>query len=264
MTIHPKHLRRSPEMQIKDGELGFALPVGYINGCNVTGNHGLQTATISTGSCRSDDDTADIDVVSTLTITMNTTGANGRDTGSAVDSMWYVWVIRKSSDGTVAALASLSSTSPTMPSGYDQRRRVGCLTYISSVVVGTKQYGRGSTRETRYINSVAPQGSWSASNANALSLAPYIPATAHFIHASTFHYSIANGSYSFILSFNNAANYRVQLTLDANAFACGNGRGGHISVTPGGTRMLSVTLTGGSGTRTIAIIYDIQSYVEEV
>lgn len=241
-----------------------SLPQGYIYGCNVTGNDGLQTATISAGSARSIANDVDIIIPSPLTLTMTTVGANGRDAGSASNAVWYVWIIRKSSDGTVGCLASLSSTSPTMPSGYDQKRRVGTLTYISSAVVGSKQYGAGSLRETRYTVTVAPSGSFSATNANAFDLSIYIPATAHLVHAYTFHYSIANGSYSYIMNFNNSINYNGQLTLDENAFACGNARIGTVSLTPGGTRIVSVTLFGGSGTRTIAIIYYIQAYSEEV
>lgn len=53
-----------------------------------------------------------------------TSGANGLDTGTSATSTWYsVWVI--SNGTTTAGLLSLSSTSPTMPSGYTYRRRIG-------------------------------------------------------------------------------------------------------------------------------------------
>ena len=51
--------------------------------------------------------------------------ANGLDTGSLAASTWYsVWVIAKA-DGTTAGLLSLSSTAPTLPSGYTFKARVG-------------------------------------------------------------------------------------------------------------------------------------------
>lgn len=52
------------------------------------------------------------------TINFGTVGANGIDAGTQAASTWYYgWVIAKV-DGTVAVLGSLSSTAPTLPSGY--------------------------------------------------------------------------------------------------------------------------------------------------
>lgn len=57
-----------------------------------------------------------------LTADITASGANGLDGGAEAGNTWYyVWAIRKSSDGTKAALLSTSSTAPTMPSGYDQK-----------------------------------------------------------------------------------------------------------------------------------------------
>lgn len=64
-----------------------------------------------------------------VNVTINTavSGANGLDTGTIAASTWYyTWVIRKP-DGTTAGLASLSSTAPTMPSGYTYKARVGAF-----------------------------------------------------------------------------------------------------------------------------------------
>jgi len=69
--------------------------------------------------------TAVFDAVSVnLTVDITVSGVNGRDTGSEASSTWYaVWVIY---DGTtVASLLSVSSTAPTMPSGYTYKRLVG-------------------------------------------------------------------------------------------------------------------------------------------
>lgn len=62
----------------------------------------------------------------TLTADLAVSGANGLDTGSeAADSWYYLWVV---DNGTAsAALLSLSSTAPTMPSGYTHKRRVGSI-----------------------------------------------------------------------------------------------------------------------------------------
>jgi hypothetical protein len=81
---------------------------------------------IATGHCRSSDNTADIDVTSTLTVDMAVAGANGLDTGAeAIDTWYYFFVIKNLSTNTVAGLASVSATAPTMPSGYTKKKRVG-------------------------------------------------------------------------------------------------------------------------------------------
>jgi hypothetical protein len=62
-----------------------------------------------------------------LSIAGTTSGAaNGLDTGSLAASTWYsVWVIYNGS--TVAGLLSLSATTPTLPSGYTYKARVGWI-----------------------------------------------------------------------------------------------------------------------------------------
>lgn len=101
------------------------LPPKFVDGLVITWVSATQVS-IGVGSCRDVDDTWDIVVGSTLTAAITTSGANGLDTGSeAAATFYFLWVIMKSSDSTVAALLSTSSTSPTMPSGYDLKRRVG-------------------------------------------------------------------------------------------------------------------------------------------
>ena len=54
------------------------------------------------------------------------TGVNGLDTGTSAASTWYsVWVIWNGT--TVSGLLSLSTTAPTMPSGYTYKTRVGWI-----------------------------------------------------------------------------------------------------------------------------------------
>jgi hypothetical protein len=61
-----------------------------------------------------------------LTIACTGSGANGLDTGTVAASTWYsVWVI--SNGATPAGLLSLSSTAPTMPSGYTYGARIGWI-----------------------------------------------------------------------------------------------------------------------------------------
>lgn len=61
------------------------------------------------------------------------TGANKLDTGSEAANTWYsIWVICNPTTDTVAGLFSTSTTSPTMPSGYTKKRRVGWVRNIGT------------------------------------------------------------------------------------------------------------------------------------
>lgn len=54
------------------------------------------------------------------------TGNGGIDTGSVANATWYhFWLIQRSDTGVVDVLFSLSASSPTMPTNYDRKRRIG-------------------------------------------------------------------------------------------------------------------------------------------
>lgn len=104
---------------------------------------------IASGQCSSD---ATTPVLMALSSTMTKrldalwvagTNQGGLDTGGKSPSTWYyVWIIRKDSDGSIDALFSASSTSPTMPSGYTHKRRIGAIhTSGTSTIEGFVQDG---------------------------------------------------------------------------------------------------------------------------
>jgi len=77
-------------------------------------------------------------------INLGTTGAGALDTGTiAIDTWYHIWAVAKA-DGTASAIASTSSTAPTMPSGYTFKARVGAVQTIhaSATLYGTWQFGR--------------------------------------------------------------------------------------------------------------------------
>lgn len=80
------------------------------------------------------------------TITITTAGAGGLDTGSeAANTIYYCWIIRKSSDATVSAIFSTASAigSITFPSGYDQAALVSVVgNNNSSDFISFHQNGR--------------------------------------------------------------------------------------------------------------------------
>lgn len=76
-------------------------------------------------------------------INMATTGANALDSGSIAQATWYaIWEIAKA-DGTKAALASTSFSSPTMPTDYIHKARIGAVrtAAASAQLLGTWQFG---------------------------------------------------------------------------------------------------------------------------
>ena len=63
-------------------------------------------------------------------IAITTAGASGLDAGAeAANTIYYIWIMRKSSDGTVNGLLSVeySAASVTFPAGYDQWAIVSCV-----------------------------------------------------------------------------------------------------------------------------------------
>ena len=97
---------------------------------------------ISAGVARDDTNAATISFASAKIIDCTTTGALGLDAGSLANSTWYhVFAIAKA-DGTMSALASTSVSSPTMPSGYIYKRRIGSFkTDGSAHIIAFSQEG---------------------------------------------------------------------------------------------------------------------------
>lgn len=65
----------------------------------------------------------------------------GLDTGSIANATYHLWLIQRSDTGVVDALFSLSSTSPTMPTNYDRKRRLGAVVRTGAAIVSFKQNG---------------------------------------------------------------------------------------------------------------------------
>ncbi|MBI9087508.1 MAG: hypothetical protein JEZ11_28220 [Desulfobacterales bacterium] len=77
-----------------------------------------------------------------VTIAIDASGAGGLDTGSVAANTWYhIWQI---SNGTaVTGMFSTSATSPTMPSGYTLKCRLGAvLTDGSANIIPVVQHGK--------------------------------------------------------------------------------------------------------------------------
>ena len=75
------------------------------------------------------------------TAAITSSGAGGLDTGEEANVWYYIWIIRKSSDGTLNALLSASATAPTLPAGYDQKALVSAVHNTSGDFVDFIQEG---------------------------------------------------------------------------------------------------------------------------
>lgn len=111
--------------------------------------------TIDAGNCRDIDNTNNIVLSTPQVVNIDNSGANGLDTGTKAANSWYsVWIIKDPSVPSVAGLLSLSSTTPTLPSGYTVKRRIGWIkTDSSSNVVLFVQSGSSQTKEYIWNNS---------------------------------------------------------------------------------------------------------------
>jgi len=133
------------------------LPSGYIYNLKIS-YVSATTIQISTGCCRNAADDYDIELTGTQNVALTTSGANGLDTGAEGSStLYYVWVIEKSSDGTTGGLLSLSDSAPTMPSGYDKKRLIGAIyNDSSSDIMVFQSRGKGNTRYMFLDDDVTP------------------------------------------------------------------------------------------------------------
>lgn len=133
------------------------VPRGHINGLTLSNNatDATNDIDIATGEAASDGTIPYLMVLgSALTKRLDASwavgsGNGGLDTGTvAATGSYFVWLIQRSDTGVVDALLSASATSPTMPSGYDRKRRIGSFIRRSSANVAFTQRGKRFTLTT--------------------------------------------------------------------------------------------------------------------
>lgn len=104
---------------------------------------------IATGYCTADGWAGGLALTAALTKRSDAawsvgSGNGGMDTGSKANDSWgYVWLIGRSDTGVVDALFSASATAPTMPAGYDKKRRIGAVRFgaTTAPIKAFKQHG---------------------------------------------------------------------------------------------------------------------------
>lgn len=169
-----------------DGGIVKGFNPDYIAGNIISLNSGtpLSQLDVSIGSSRDDTDVLNLITTGVLTIDFTTTGINALDTGVVtVDTFYALFIIGDTTGiNTPKTLASLSATTPTLPSGYNVKRRIGWwLTgFGSSNLVPMTQFGKYNIRE--YVYAVANSDTRVLSNGNATSFtvvdcSAFIPST---------------------------------------------------------------------------------------
>lgn len=119
---------------------------GYIAGLGLSNAADTEhDITIAVGTCRDSTNAYTLTLASAITKQIDAgwsagTDAGGLDTGAVgASTPYYIFLIRKDSDGSIDVLFSASATSPTMPAGYTYFRRIGALRTDSSsnIIPGT-------------------------------------------------------------------------------------------------------------------------------
>lgn len=121
---------------------------GLIHGLELSnGTDATNDIDIAAGVAGSNDTTPTLmDLSSGITKQLDaswTVGTNqgGLDTGSIADTTYHVFLIKRSDTGVVDALFSASPTSPTMPTNYDLKRRIGSIVRSGATILGFVQDG---------------------------------------------------------------------------------------------------------------------------
>ena len=136
---------------------GAIVPTKYVDGLALSWAS-VSTVTVAAGRARSDDDAFDIVLAAPITPSIAASGVNGLDAGGEAASTWYaIWVIGDSTGVNAGAtLISASFSAPTLPAGYDKKRRIGCVRNSSgSDFLRFFQRWNGRTRRYWYDESRA-------------------------------------------------------------------------------------------------------------
>lgn len=110
------------------------LPTLYRSGCALSNDTDADhDINVTAGSWRDIDDTYDLILTSEITKQIDAVWASGDDAGGmdtgtvTTDTTYHVFLIANPTSGEVDVLFSTSLASPTMPTGYTKKRRVGSV-----------------------------------------------------------------------------------------------------------------------------------------
>lgn len=134
---------------------GDALPRGYIDGVILSNNGSDATndIDIAAGVARDASNAVNLALASALTKRLDAawsvgTGNGGLDTGSIANATYHVWLIKRSDTGVVDVLFSTSASSPTMPTNYTHKRRIGSFIRTGGAITPFVQDGNSFVLKT--------------------------------------------------------------------------------------------------------------------
>ncbi|HLG49069.1 MAG TPA: hypothetical protein VKY24_22685 [Reyranella sp.] len=228
---------------------GGAVLRSYLAGLGLSNNAATPNTKldVAAGVCA---DSTNVQMLSVAASTLDcgTVGANGLDAGSLANGTWYhVFAIGKA-DGTTALLASTSVT-PSLPSGYGLKRRIGSFkTDASAHIVPFSQVGNVFVWKTPPLD----QGGISlgtTSTLYALSVPPDVQTDAIFAGSA-----LASGNASVLFQSPDQNTLAVATQgagsdLIVVSGSAGNGAGGRFSIRTNTARQVravastAVTLT---------------------
>jgi len=188
-----------------------------------------------------------------FTIDFSTNGANGLDSGSMTANTWYhLWCI---SNGTaVAGLASISSTLPTLPSGYTYKAYLGAVRTDSS---GNLEYIYQTDKRVACQQKTA--GNVTGSNTS-LDLSAIVPSTAKWVCGwITCNYSSGSGSRNTVVYYTpdgGTTRLFMQKTSQANQYNGGAKANYRVPIRwSSGTPYIDGLKAGDTGTSATSTIY---------
>lgn len=146
-----------------------------------------------------------------LTLNIASSGANGLDTGTETASTWYsLWVIYNQTTNSLACLASISATAPTLPAGYTFQARFGWLRNdASSNFLRTLQYGRraqyvvGTNPTSLPVMATGNAGSLTVPTWATVAVGAFVPSTASTIWIVPVGAGLSDGT-GFMIAPNNS------------------------------------------------------------
>jgi hypothetical protein len=105
---------------------------GFLSGLTLSTAGSSSAFSVASGSAADGAGTAVMALASAISKTTSAwavgTGNGGLDAGSIANSTWYhVFLIKRTDTGVVDVLISTSATSPTMPTSYTLKRRIGAM-----------------------------------------------------------------------------------------------------------------------------------------
>lgn len=141
--------------KVNDNTPVTAYPPGTLSGCTLSNDGGTPASVLDIAACFTRDSTNSANMNQSSAYTKDITaawslgsGGGALDTGVISNATYHIFEIKRQDTGVVDYLASLSPSSPTLPSGYTYFRRIGSIVRSGGSIVSFFQNGNIFTLTT--------------------------------------------------------------------------------------------------------------------